>query len=147
MATHSSILTGIIPWAEEPGRLQSMWSQKVRHNLVTKQQQQLQAVCCVPIKCSVLCKMYQFIIIFIFYIYQSLFILSEYNCFTTLYEFWLYKEVTLLCVCAKSLQLCLTLCDAMDCGLPGSSVHGILQVRILECQEGGDICIPMVDSC
>ena len=69
MATHSSILTGIIPWAEEPGRLQSMWSQKVRHNLVTKQQQQLQAVCCVPIKCSVLCKMYQFIIIFIFYIY------------------------------------------------------------------------------
>ena len=29
-------------------------------------------------------------------------------------------------------QLCLTLCDAMDCGLPGSSVHGILQTRILE---------------
>ena len=29
-------------------------------------------------------------------------------------------------------QLCLTLCDSMDCGLPGSSVHGILQARILE---------------
>ena len=28
---------------------------------------------------------------------------------------------------AKSLQLCLTLCDPMDCNLPGSSVHGILQ--------------------
>ena len=27
---------------------------------------------------------------------------------------------------------CLTLCDPMDCSLPGSSVHGILQVRILE---------------
>ena len=26
----------------------------------------------------------------------------------------------------------LTLCDPMDCSLPGSSVHGILQVRILE---------------
>ena len=26
----------------------------------------------------------------------------------------------------------LTLCDPMDCGLPGSSVHGILQARILE---------------
>ena len=26
--------------------------------------------------------------------------------------------------CAKSLQLCLTLCDAMDCRPPGSSVHG-----------------------
>ena len=27
---------------------------------------------------------------------------------------------------------CLTLCDPMDCSLPGSSVHGILQARILE---------------
>ena len=29
-------------------------------------------------------------------------------------------------------QLCLTLWDPMDCNLPGSSVHGILQARILE---------------
>ena len=29
-------------------------------------------------------------------------------------------------------QLCPTLCDPMDCSLPGSSVHGILQARILE---------------
>ena len=33
---------------------------------------------------------------------------------------------------AKSLQSCLTLCDPMDCSPPGSSVHGILQARILE---------------
>ena len=33
---------------------------------------------------------------------------------------------------AKSLQSCLTLCDPMDCGPPGSSVYGILQPRILE---------------
>ena len=33
---------------------------------------------------------------------------------------------------AKSLQSCLTLCDPMDCSLPCSSVHGILQARILE---------------
>ena len=33
---------------------------------------------------------------------------------------------------AKSLQSCLTLCDPRDCSLPGSSVHGILQARILE---------------
>ena len=32
---------------------------------------------------------------------------------------------------AKSLQLCPTLCDPMDCSPPGSSVHGILQARIL----------------
>ena len=29
-------------------------------------------------------------------------------------------------------RLCLILCDHMDCSLPGSSVHGILQARILE---------------
>ena len=29
-------------------------------------------------------------------------------------------------------QLCLTVCELMDCGLPGFSVLGILQVRILE---------------
>ena len=29
-------------------------------------------------------------------------------------------------------QLCLTLCDPMDCSLPGSSLHGILQARVLE---------------
>ena len=37
-----------------------------------------------------------------------------------------------LCVCGKSLQSCLTLCDPTDCRPPGSSVHGILQARILE---------------
>ena len=36
------------------------------------------------------------------------------------------------CVCAKSLQSCQTLCQPMDCSLPGSSVIGILQARILE---------------
>ena len=44
------------------------------------------------------------------------------------------------CVCecprahtpAKLLQLCPTLCYPMDCSPPGSSVHGILQARILE---------------
>ena len=29
-------------------------------------------------------------------------------------------------------QSCLTLCDPMDCSLPGSSVHGIFQARVLE---------------
>ena len=37
MATHSSILAWKIPWTEEPGGLQSMESQGVGHNLVTKQ--------------------------------------------------------------------------------------------------------------
>ena len=36
------------------------------------------------------------------------------------------------CMHAKSLQSCPTLCDPMDCSLPGSSVHGIFQARVLE---------------
>ena len=32
MATHSSTLAWKIPWTEEPGRLQSMGSQRVGHN-------------------------------------------------------------------------------------------------------------------
>ena len=35
MATHSSVLTWKIPWAEEPGGLQSMGSQGVGHNCTT----------------------------------------------------------------------------------------------------------------
>ena len=37
MATHSRILVWEIPWTEEPGGLQSMGSQKVRHDLAAKQ--------------------------------------------------------------------------------------------------------------
>ena len=36
-----------------------------------------------------------------------------------------------MCLYVKSLQSCLTLWDPMDCSLSGSSVHGILQGRIL----------------
>ena len=35
-------------------------------------------------------------------------------------------------MCTKLLQLCLTVSDPVDCSLPGFSVHGILQARILE---------------
>ena len=35
MTIHSSILNWQIPWTEEPGRLQSMGSQRVRHNWMT----------------------------------------------------------------------------------------------------------------
>ena len=36
-----------------------------------------------------------------------------------------------VCVCEVA-QLCPTLCDTVDCSPPGSSLHGILQARILE---------------
>ena len=39
MATHSSIFAWEILWTEDPGGLQSLGSQRVGHDLVTKQQQ------------------------------------------------------------------------------------------------------------
>ena len=41
MATHSSILVWEIPWTEEPSGLESMGSERVRHDLATEQEQQI----------------------------------------------------------------------------------------------------------
>ena len=41
---------------------------------------------------------------------------------------WNYQSFS----AAKSLQLCPTLCDPIDCSLPGFSIHGVLQARTLE---------------
>ena len=45
---------------------------------------------------------------------------------------FMVSQLYLSYVCAKLLQSCPTLQDPMDCSPPGSSVHGILQARILE---------------
>ena len=50
-----------------------------------------------------------------------------------------WEEAVLLCLVT---QLCPSLCDPMDRSPPGSSVHGILQARILEwvaCPPPGDL--------
>ena len=52
-----------------------------------------------------------------------------YSSFTLFKTSWHYLDA---CVYAKPLQLCPTLCNLMDYGPPGFSVHGILQARILE---------------
>ena len=46
------------------------------------------------------------------------------------------------CVRAKLLQLCLTLCDPMNCSPPGSSGHGIHQARILEWVAPEEFALP-----
>ena len=43
---------------------------------------------------------------------------------------WMFTPYVV--VVLKVAQSCLTLCDPMDCSLPGFPVHGILQARILE---------------
>ena len=42
-----------------------------------------------------------------------------------------HKETGAAAAAAKSLQSCPTLCDPIDGSLPGSSVHGIFQTRVL----------------
>ena len=44
VTTHSSILAWSIPWTEEPGGLRSSGSQRVGHDLWTKQQQQQHSI-------------------------------------------------------------------------------------------------------
>ena len=51
-------------------------------------------------------------------------------------------------ICAYSLQLCLTLCDPMDCSPPGSSVHGFFTQEYwsgLPCRPPGDFPHPGIE--
>ena len=58
---------------------------------------------------------------------------SQWNMFGNENRKWVLQSQSLSFVLhAKSLQACLALCDPVDCSLPGFSVHGILQARILE---------------
>ena len=51
--------------------------------------------------------------------------------------FFLCSEINFfpsdLVSCCSIAKSCLTFCDPMDCSTPGSSVHGLLQAKILEC--------------
>ena len=46
---------------------------------------------------------------------------------------WYKNKCVCVCVCVSEVaQSCLTLCNPVDGSPPGSSVHGILQARVLE---------------
>ena len=60
----------------------------------------------------------------------------------------LYNVVLVSAVCVLVAQSCLTLCDPIDYSLPGSSVHGIFQARMLEWwpfPSPGDLADPGVE--
>ena len=71
-------------------------------------------------------------------------LLQHHNLQTSILRWWLalncavwligisIKVYIYIYIHAKSLHSCPTLCDPMGCSLPGSSVHGILQARVLE---------------
>ena len=72
----------------------------------------------------------------LFNVYTCIYYICTYMYFIHIYIFmhiytYLYTYMY-AAAAAKSLQSCLILCDPMDCTPPGSSVHGILQARILE---------------
>ena len=73
---------------------------------------------------------------------------SHHYCFEC---FWQSLLTKLGIILAKSLQLCQTLCDPMDCSPPGSSVRGILCAKILKwvaLSYSGDLPNPRIEpSC
>ena len=113
MATHSSILAWEILWTGEPGGLQSMGWQRVGHDGVTKHStvncpHQTKGKGAYPLAGR-------------FTLSCCSWVMNSY-CWHPSYH----------AAATKSLQSCLTLCDPMDSSPPGSSVHRILQARILE---------------
>ena len=59
-------------------------------------------------------------------------LLSGYTIDTFYLSIHKWMDISVVSVCAKSLQSCPTLCHSMGCSLPGTSVLGILQAGILE---------------
>ena len=57
-------------------------------------------------------------------------LLSLSNMYLRFLYFFSWFDSSFVFVCTQSFLLCPTLCDPMDCSLPGSSVYGILQARI-----------------
>ena len=122
MTTRSSILAWRIPWTEEPGGLQSMGSQRVRHNCATKPP---------PLKILPLTPYYH--LLFSQYKISLLFSLI-----LQLVKLGSRQGFHLSCSLCHSVQFRSfaqshpILCDPEECSPPGSFVHGILQARILE---------------
>ena len=59
-----------------------------------------------------------------------------------------FNKLVYMCMPAKLLQLCPTLCDPTNYSIPGSSVHGILQAGILSglpCPPPGDLLGPGIE--
>ena len=69
--------------------------------------------------------------VFIFLTCKLIIIILAVNIMANFYH-WDNKSGSKLCTHAKLLQSCPTFCDPMDCSPPHSSVHEILQARMLE---------------
>ena len=68
------------------------------------------------------------------FIYTIYTVINILNMQAILIHYMFIKRCICICMCtgAQSLQSCPALCNPVDCSSPGSSVHGILQPRMLE---------------
>ena len=125
MATHSSILVWRIPLTEEPGRLQSMGLQRVGHNWATNTTLHYTNAYMIGTK--------NIINFCIFPSHEKMFnrgsggkkelrerLTRWQNRRTLTLLMKILENVECACMQGKLLQSCLTLCDPMDCSLPGS---------------------------
>ena len=102
MATHYTILAGIMPQTEKSGGLQSTVSQRIRHDWTTE------------------------------YTSTHVKRVWGWNRRkgwekVRVQRYWLKRKKE-----SEVLPSCPTLCNTMNCSPPGSSVHGIFQARVLE---------------
>ena len=112
MATCSRILAWKIPWTEEPGGLVSTGSRRIRYDRAHTSQQYKQIKKYQEKRGG----------------YSSHPLLYEQNSTIVLAYIFFFSSVQFSTVTQSGL----TLCNPMDCSLPGSSVHRISQARILE---------------
>ena len=118
MATHTSVLAWRIPGTGEPGRLPSMGSHRVGHNWSD-------LAAAAEVRPSLEMKIINFFSHIVGIAFRLCLLLS----FSSHQYFW---GGYCFCCCCSLVAKCPTLCDSIDCSPPGSTVHGILQARILE---------------
>ena len=140
MAPHSSTVARKIPWMEEPGRLQSMGSHRVGHGWsdlagAAAGSSQL----CVGLSLIAVSGGYSVDVMqgLLFAVASLVADHRPWGLGLQQLQLWALQHAQQLCCLGlvalfSVTQLCLTVCDPMDYSLPCSSVHGILQARILE---------------
>ena len=122
MATHSSILAWRIPWTKEPGKLVHRNTQsQTRLKWLSTAHITLWGRCYCPSSLDEDIKSYL--------VYVSNISICLIPVISSRSRIWIC--LTHVCM-LNPLQLCLTLCDPMECSPLCSSAHGTLQARILE---------------
>ena len=116
MATHSSILAWRIPWTEKPGGLQSIGSERVRHDWSD-------LACIIGDYTDGLYKEVKDTALLLPWVFCMYFIVSERICLTRTLLLLLLSRFSRVWLCAT---------DRIDGSPPGSPVPGILQARTLE---------------